>query len=91
MKPLGNRVIVEKKAPEQKTAGGIIIPDSISKDEEKPQRGTVLSVGPGLKNEPMTVKPGDVIQFGAYAGSDIDVDGKECLIMRETDILCIEP
>ena len=86
IKPLADRVIVEPAAAEQKTAAGIIIPDTA---KEKPQRGTVLAVGPGKKDEPMTVKPGDVVLYGKYAGTEITVDGSDYMIMRESDIVAI--
>ncbi len=84
--PLHDRVIVQPAAAEQKTAGGIIIPDTA---KEKPQRGTVLAAGPGKKDEPVTVKSGDQVLYGKYAGTEITVDGKDYLIMRESDILAI--
>lgn len=86
IKPLADRVIVEPAAAEVKTAGGIIIPDTA---KEKPQRGTVVAVGPGKKDEPMTVKPGDVVLYGKYAGTEINLDGKDYMIMRESDIVAI--
>ena len=86
IKPLADRVLVEPAAQEEKTAGGIIIPDTV---KEKPQRGTVIACGPGKKDEPMTVKPGDVVLYGKYSGSEISVDGKDFLMMRESDILAI--
>lgn len=85
--PLHDRVIVKPAAAEEKTAGGIIIPDTA---KEKPQRGTVVAVGSGKKDEPMTVKVGDVVLYGKYAGAEIPVDGQQdLLIMRESDILAI--
>lgn len=84
--PLHDRVIVKAAAAEEKTAGGIIIPDTA---QEKPMRGTVVAAGPGKKDEPMTVKAGDTVLYGKYAGTDIDVDGDKMLIMRESDILGI--
>lgn len=84
--PLHDRVIVKAAEAETKTAGGIIIPDTA---KEKPQRGTVVSVGNGKKDEPMTVKPGDTVLYGKYAGTEITVDGQDLLIMRESDILAI--
>jgi chaperonin GroES len=84
--PLHDRVIVQPAAAETKTAGGIIIPDTA---KEKPQRGTVLAAGPGKKDEPVTVKAGDTVLYGKYAGTEINVDGSEYLIMRESDILAI--
>jgi chaperonin GroES len=84
--PLHDRVIVKPAAAEEKTAGGIIIPDTA---KEKPQRGTVLAAGPGKKDEPVTVKPGDTILYGKYAGTEISIEGIDYLIMRESDILAI--
>ncbi len=86
IKPLADRVIVEPAAAEEKTAGGIIIPDTA---KEKPQRGKVLAVGNGKKDEPMTVKVGDVVLYGKYAGTEISFEGNDFLIMREADILAI--
>jgi chaperonin GroES len=86
VKPLADRVLVEPAAAEQKTAGGIIIPDTA---KEKPQKGTVVAVGNGKKDEPMTVKVGDLVLYGKYSGTEINVDGKDYLIMRESDILAI--
>jgi chaperonin GroES len=84
--PLHDRVIVQPAAAETKSAGGIIIPDTA---KEKPQRGTVLAAGPGKKDEPVTVKAGDTVLYGKYAGTEITVEGTEYLIMRESDILAI--
>lgn len=86
IKPLHDRVIVKPAAAETKTAGGIIIPDTA---KEKPQRGTVMAAGPGKKDEPVTVKSGDEVLYGKYAGTEITVDGQDLLIMRESDILAI--
>ncbi len=86
IKPLADRVLVEPAAAETKTTGGIIIPDTA---KEKPQRGTVVAVGPGKKDEPLTVKVGDQILYGKYGGTDITVDGKDYLIMRESDIYAV--
>jgi chaperonin GroES len=86
IKPLADRVLVEPAQAEQKTAAGIIIPDTA---KEKPQKGTVVAVGTGKKDEPLTVKTGDVVLYGKYAGTEINVDGKDYLIMRESDILAI--
>ncbi|MEI7663755.1 MAG: co-chaperone GroES, partial [Bacteroidota bacterium] len=80
------RVLVEAAAAEDKTAGGIIIPDTA---KEKPQKGTVVAVGPGKKDEPMTVKVGDSVLYGKYAGTEITVDGESYLIMRESDIVAV--
>ncbi|MHC1778278.1 MAG: co-chaperone GroES [Lentimicrobium sp.] len=86
VKPLADRVLIEPAAAEQKTAGGIIIPDTA---KEKPQRGTVVAVGPGKKDEPVTVKVGDLVLYGKYAGTEISIEGKDYLIMRESDIVAI--
>lgn len=86
IKPLADRVVVEAAAAEEKTAGGIIIPDTA---KEKPQRGKVVAVGTGKKDEPITVKVGDAVLYGKYAGTEITIDGKEYLIMRESDIFAI--
>jgi chaperonin GroES len=82
-KPLADRVLVEPVAAEQKTASGIIIPDTA---KEKPLRGTVIACGEGKKDEPMTVKVGDAVLYGQYSGTEIKIDGKNYLIMRESDI-----
>jgi chaperonin GroES len=84
--PLADRVLVEPSPAETTTASGIIIPDTA---KEKPQRGTVVAVGTGKKDEPLTVKVGDVILYGKYAGTELNVDGKDYLIMRESDIFAI--
>jgi chaperonin GroES len=86
VKPLADRVLVEPAAAEEKTAGGIIIPDTA---KEKPMRGIVVAAGNGKKDEPMTVKVGDVVLYGKYAGTELNVEGKDYLIMRESDIFCI--
>jgi chaperonin GroES len=86
LKPLADRVLVEPAQAEETTTSGIIIPDTA---KEKPQKGSVVAVGPGTKDEPLTVKVGDTILYGKYAGTDITVDGKEYLIMRESDIFAI--
>lgn len=86
LQPLADRVLVEPAAAEEKTASGIIIPDSA---KEKPQRGTVVAVGAGKKDEPMTVKVGDNVLYGKYAGTEITVDNNEYLIMRESDIFAV--
>jgi chaperonin GroES len=86
IKPLSDRVVVEPAAAETKTAGGIYIPDTA---KEKPQKGTVLAVGPGKVDEPTTVKVGDVVLYGKYSGTELNVEGKDLLIMRESDILAI--
>ena len=86
VKPLQDRVLVEPAPAEEKTAGGIIIPDTA---KEKPVRGKVVAVGTGKKDEPITVKVGDTVLYGKYAGTEIQIDGKELLIMRESDIYAI--
>jgi chaperonin GroES len=86
IKPLHDRVIVKADAPETVSAGGIIIPDTA---QEKPQRGTVMAAGPGKKDEPTSVKPGDKVLFGKYGSTEITIDGVEYLIMRESDVLAI--
>ena len=86
VKPLADRVLVQAAPAEEKTAFGIIIPDTA---KEKPQRGTVVAVGPGKKDEPITVKVGDTILYGKYAGTEIQIEGNDLLIMRESDILAI--
>lgn len=86
IKPLADRVIIEPAAAEERTAGGLIIPDTA---KEKPQRGKVLAVGTGKPDEPMTVKVGDQVLYGKYAGTEITVEGKDYLIMREADIFAI--
>lgn len=86
IKPLADRVVVEPAAAETKTASGIIIPDTA---QEKPQKGIVVAVGPGKKDEPTTVKNGDTVLYGKYAGTELSIDGKDVLIMRESDILAI--
>ncbi len=86
LKPLADRVLVEPAAAEEKTASGLFIPDTA---KEKPQRGSVVAVGSGKKDEPMTVKAGDQVLYGKYAGTEIVIEGKEYLIMRESDIFAI--
>jgi chaperonin GroES len=91
LKPLGNRVVIEPKEQEEITAGGIVLPETA---KEKPQKGTVLSVGPGERDDegkhvPLDVKEGDTVLFAKYAGTEIKVDSKKLLIMRESDLLAI--
>jgi len=86
IKPLADRVLVEPAPAESTTASGIIIPDTA---KEKPQRGTVVAVGTGKVDEPMTVKEGDTVLYGKYAGTELQVEGKDYLIMRESDIFAI--
>ena len=82
-KPLADRVIIEPVAAEQKTASGIFIPDTA---KEKPLQGTVMAVGLGKKDEPMTLKKGDSVLYGQYAGTEIKIEGKNYLIRRESDV-----
>ena len=86
IQPLGDRVLVEPAPAEEKTSSGIIIPDTA---KEKPQRGTVVAVGAGTPDNPMTVKAGDQVLYGKYAGTELSYEGKDYLIMRESDILAI--
>ncbi len=86
VRPLADRVLVEAAPAETKTSGGIIIPDTA---KEKPMRGKIVAVGNGKPDEPMTVKVGDTVLYGKYAGTELTVDGKEYLIMRESDIYAI--
>lgn len=86
IRPLADRVIVEPAAAETKTASGIIIPDTA---QEKPQKGTIVAVGNGKPDEPMTVAVGDSVLYGKYAGTEFKLDGKDYLIMRESDIFAI--
>ena len=86
IKPIADRVVVEAAPAEEKTASGIYIPDTA---KEKPQRGTVVAVGDGKKDEPLTVKVGDQVLYGKYAGTEINYEGKEYLIMRESDIYAV--
>ena len=86
IKPLADRVVVEPSPAETKTASGIIIPDTA---KEKPQEGTIVAVGPGKKDEPMTVNIGDKVLYGKYAGTELKLNGKDYLIMREADIFAI--
>lgn len=86
MKPINDRVVVKPAPAEEKTVGGIIIPDTA---KEKPQRGEVIAVGPGKDGNEMTVKKGDTVLYGKYAGQEINHEGADYLIMREDDILVI--
>ena len=86
VKPLSDRVLVEPLAAETTTASGIIIPDTA---KEKPVKCKVIAVGPGKIDEPMTVKEGDTVLYGKYAGTELAIAGKEYLIMRESDIFAI--
>ena len=91
IKPLGSRVVVEPLEQEEVTAGGIVLPETA---KEKPQKGVVLSVGPGDRDEdgdriPMDVKVGDTVLYAKYGGTEIKMDGKKLLILRESDLLAI--
>jgi chaperonin GroES len=91
IKPLDDRIVIEQSEAEETTPGGIVLPDTA---KEKPQRGKVLAVGAGKlldsgKRGSMSVKPGDEIFYGKYAGSDVEVDGKKYVILRETDVLAV--
>lgn len=91
LKPLGNRVVVEPIEQEEVTAGGIVLPETA---KEKPQKGKVLSTGPGERDDegkyiPMDVKEGDMVLFAKYSGTEIKLDSKKLLILRESDLLAI--
>jgi chaperonin GroES len=86
IKPISDRVVIAPLAAETTTASGIIIPDTA---KEKPQKGTVVAVGNGTKDHAMTVKVGDTVLYGKYAGTELKLEGKDYLIMREDDILAI--
>ncbi len=86
MKSISDRVVIKPSPAEEKTKGGIIIPDTA---KEKPQRGEVISVGPGKEGNLMTVQAGDIVLYGKYAGQEISYEGQDYIIMREDDILVI--
>ncbi|ARV12449.1 co-chaperone GroES [Gilvibacter sp. SZ-19] len=86
IQPLADRVLIEPQEAETKTASGIYIPDSA---KEKPQQGKVVAVGKGKKDHEMTVKVGDTVLYGKYSGSELKLEGRDYLIMREDDILAI--
>jgi chaperonin GroES len=86
LKPLADRVVIKPAVAEEKTAGGIIIPDTA---KEKPQKGKIVAVGDGKKDEPLTVKVGDTVLYGKYAGTEITIEGEDYLIMRESDVVAI--
>ena len=86
VKPLADRVLVKPAEAETKTAAGIIIPDTA---KEKPMKGEVIAIGLGKKDEPMTVKVGDLVLYGKYSGTEINIEGNDYLIMRESDIYAI--
>lgn len=86
IKPLADRVLIEPAAAEEKTIGGIIIPDTA---KEKPLQGKVVATGNGTKDEEMVIKEGDTVLYGKYAGTELEYDGKKYLVMRQSDILAI--
>ena len=86
IRPLADRVLVEPKEAETKTASGIYIPETA---KEKPQQGKVIAVGSGKKDEPMDLKVGDTVLYGKYSGTEITVDGKDYLMMRQSDVLAV--
>ena len=86
IKPLADRVLIEPMAAETKTASGLYIPDTA---KEKPQQGKIVAVGPGTKDEKVTVKIGDTVLYGKYAGTELKLEGVDYLMMRESDVLAI--
>ena len=86
IQPLADRVLIEPAAAETKTASGLIIPDNA---KEKPQKGTVVAIGTGTKDTSLTVKTGDTVLYGKYAGTELKLEGSDYLMMRESDILAI--
>ena len=86
VKPLADRVLIQPCQAEEVTMSGIIIPDSA---KEKPLKGTVLATGPGTKEETMELKVGDVVLYGKYAGTEVEIDGEKVIIMRQNDVLAI--
>ena len=86
IKPLADRVLVKPAAAEEKTAGGIIIPDTA---KEKPLQGEVLAVGQGTKDEEMVLKAGDQVLYGKYAGTEVELDGEKYILMRQSDVLAV--
>lgn len=88
IQPLADRVLVEPMEAETTTSSGIIIPDNA---KEKPQKGKVIAIGNGKKDEPLTVKVGDTVLYGKYSGTELKLEGKDYLMMRESDILAIIP
>ena len=86
IKPLADRVLIKPAPAEEKTVGGIIIPDSA---KEKPLKGEIVAVGNGTKDEEMVVKPGDTVLYGKYAGTELELDGEKYLIMRQSDVLAL--
>jgi len=86
IRPLADRVLIEPTAAEEVTTGGIIIPDSA---KEKPLKGKVLAVGSGTKDDPMQLKAGDIVLYGKYAGTEIELEGVKYLMMRQNDVLAV--
>lgn len=86
IKPLADRVLVEPREAETKTASGLYIPDTA---KEKPQQGKIVATGNGKKDEPMELKVGDVVLYGKYSGTEINVEGKDYLMMRQSDVLAV--
>ncbi len=86
IKPLADRVLIKPVAAEEKTASGIIIPDTA---KEKPLKGEIIAAGNGTKDEEMVVKAGDTVLYGKYAGTELDLDGEKYLIMKQSDILAV--
>jgi chaperonin GroES len=86
MKPINDRVVVKPAPAEERTAGGLIIPDTA---KEKPQRGEVIAVGPGKKDVTMSVKKGDIVLYGKYAGQELNYQGEDYLIVKQDDILVV--
>ncbi|MDD3405435.1 MAG: co-chaperone GroES [Sphingobacteriia bacterium] len=86
IKPLADRVLIQPTAAEEKTIGGIIIPDSA---KEKPLKGKIIAVGNGTKDETMVLKAGDEVLYGKYSGTELELDGEKYLIMRQSDVLAI--
>ena len=86
IKPLADRVLIEPAPAETKTVGGIIIPDTA---KEKPLQGTIVAVGKGTKDEEMVLKEGDTVLYGKYAGTELEYEGKKCLIMRQSDVVAV--
>ena len=86
IKPLADRVLIERAPAETKTVGGIIIPDTA---KEKPLQGTIVAVGKGTKDEEMVLKEGDTVLYGKYAGTELEFEGKKYLIMRQSDVVAV--
>ncbi len=86
MKPVNDRVLVKPSPAEEKTKGGIIIPDTV---KEKPNKGKIVAVGPGKDGKPLSLKVGDMVVYGKYAGQELEIDGETYVIMREDDVLLV--